>query len=308
MTSCEGVILPREHGEILFHGPRGGVDESVRANGMENVAPGHAMIVTEVQCKSLLYRFALLSINDHSVSEDGFHAVPAVARAVASLSSRFYPLVLSGSPVHPVVTGMMYADDKWDHVEVVRGPVDPMWRNHALDYALTRQYRGADVSLSYGDNETAIMQYQIRVAQAIKLSHGPRTFKACVDMTATYCAVALCVGRAQAVVGQFLDLNRRLPMMRELFYLLDQDVYNLYASVSFADQTHLRKGPDVIDSSSIETMIGSCSGTSQEGDDPCEEVSSALPGHRWIPPYVYEKSGFEDTSDVSLTEDFGNGF
>ena len=87
-------------------------------------------------------------------------------------------------------------------------------------------------------------------------------------------------------------------MMRELFYLLDQDVYNLYASVSFADQT----------GSSIETVVGSSSGTSQEGDDPCEEVSSALPGHRWIPPYVYEKSGFEDTSDVSLTEDFGNGF
>ncbi len=298
MTSCEGVILPREQGEIVFHGPRGGVDESVRANGMENVAPGHAMIVTEEPCKSLLYRFALLSINEHSVSEDGFHAVPAVARAVASLSSRFYPLVLSGSPVHPVVTGMMYADDKWDHVEVVRGPVDPMWRNHALDYALTRQYRGADVSLSYGDNETAIMQYQIRVAQAIKLSHGPHTYEACVDMTATYCAVSLCAGRAQAVVGQFLDLNRRLPMMRELFYLLDQDVYNLYASVSFADQT----------GSSMETGIGSSRGTTQEEEDPCEEVSSALPGHLWIPPYVYEKSGFEDTADVSLTQDFGTGF
>ena len=141
----------------MFHGPRGGVDESVMANGMENVAPGHAMIATEVQCKSLHYRFALLSINEHSVSEDGFHAVPAVATAVASLSSRFTPLVLAGSPVHPVVTGMMYADDKWDHVEVARGPVDPMWRNHALDYALTRQYNGADVTLSYGENETAIM-------------------------------------------------------------------------------------------------------------------------------------------------------
>ena len=65
-------------------------------------------------------------------------------------------------------------------------------------------------------------------------------------------------------------------MMRELFYLLDQDVYNLYTSVSFADQ------------SSMETGIGSSSGTPQEEEDPCEEVSSALPGHLGIPPYVYE--------------------
>ena len=86
--------------------------------------------------------------------------------------------------------------------------------------------------------------------------------------------------------------------MRELFYLLDQDVYELYAA---ADQ------------SSVETVIGSSSGTSEEGD-PAEEVSSALPGHRWITPYVYEVSvdSFENISDVSLTQDvylkFGNGF
>ena len=95
--------------------------------------------------------------------------------------------------------------------------------------------------------------------------------------------------------------------MRELFNLLDEDVYELYVSVSFADQKHLRKGPDVIGSSSIKTVIGSSSGTSQEEEDPQEEVSSALPGHRWIPPYVYE-SGFEDPSEESIIEEFGNGF
>jgi hypothetical protein len=300
MTSCEGVILPREQGELVFHGPRGGIDESVMANGMENVAPGHAMIATDAQCKSLRCRFALLSINEHSVSDDGFCAVPAVASAVATLSSRFTPLMLAGSPVDPVVTGM-YADDKWDYVEVARGPVDPMWRNHALDYACTRQYSGADVNLSYAENEAAIMQYQIRVGQAIKLSQGPRTFKACIDMTATYCAVALCAGRAQAVVSQFLDLNRRLPTMRELFFLLDEDVYTLYVSVSFADQKHQRKVPDVIGSSS-ETV------SSQEEEDPQEEVSSALPGHRWIPPYIYEESDFGENSDVAFNDDFGSGF
>ena len=93
--------------------------------------------------------------------------------------------------------------------------------------------------------------------------------------------------------------------MRELFYLLDEDVYTLYVSVSFADQKHQRKVPDVI-TSSIETVIGSSSGTSQEEDDAQEEVSSVLPGHRWIPPYVTEDSGFGEF--VTFYDDFGSGF
>ncbi len=99
----------------------------------------------------------------------------------------------------------MYASDMWDRVEVERGPVDPLWRNRALSFAITRQYNGANAAMSYGDNEIALRQYQLRVEQAIKLSQGPRIFKACKDVTATYCSVALCDGRAQAVVGQFLD-------------------------------------------------------------------------------------------------------
>ena len=50
MTSCKGVILPREQGTIVFHGPRGGIDESVMRNGMENVEPGHAIVAAEVSC------------------------------------------------------------------------------------------------------------------------------------------------------------------------------------------------------------------------------------------------------------------
>jgi hypothetical protein len=159
-------------------------------------------------------------------------------------------------------------------------------------YACTRQYSGANVNQTYSENEAAIRQYQLRVGQAIKLSQGPRTFKACVEMTATYCAVGLCSGRAQAVVGQFLDLNRRLPTMRELFFLLDEDVYALYVSTSFADQQQLR-------TSSNETV------SSQEEVETLEEVSSALPGHRWIPPYITEESDF---GDVTFEDDFGNGF
>jgi hypothetical protein len=295
MTSCKGVVLPREQGTIAFQGPRGGIDESVMNNGMENVAPGHAIVTREDSCKLILSSFARLSINEIGISGDGSHAVPAaVTRAAASLSSRFTPLVLAGSPVSPVVTGAMYASDMWDRVEVERGPVDPLWRNNALSYAMTRQYTGVNAAMSYGDNEIALRQYQLRVEQAIKLSQGPRVFKACKDVTATYCAVALCDGRAQAVVGQFLDLNRRLPLMRELFYLLEQDVYDRYE----------------VDHSSIGTVVGSGSETSEEGD-PVEEVSSALPGHRWIPEWVHGLDSFENIQDEPLSQEeheFGNGF
>ena len=82
--------------------------------------------------------------------------------------------------------------------------------------------------------------------------------------------------------------------MRELFYLLEQDVYDLFA----------------VDHSSIETVVGSSSGTSEDGD-PVEEVSSALPGHRWIPGWVHGLDSFEDIHDDPLNQEwdeFGNGF
>jgi hypothetical protein len=221
----------------------------------------------------------------------------AVTRAAASLSSRFTPLVLAGSPVSPVVTGAMYASDIWDRVEVERGPVDPLWRDNALGYAMTRQYPGVNAAMTYEDNVIALRQYKVRVEQAIKLSQGPRVFKACLDVTATYCAVALCEGRAQAVVGQFLDLNRRLPMMKELFYLLEQDVYDRYE----------------VDHCSIGTVVGSSTETSEEGDH-VEEVSSvqcALPGHRWIPDWVQGLDSFENVKEEPIYQEdieFGNGF
>jgi hypothetical protein len=200
--------------------------------------------------------------------------VPA-APAVPTLSQRFTPVLLAGPPygahhTTDIVTGM-YAGDEWDVVEVPRGPVNPLWRNNVIEYACTRLYEGVNV-----EHEYRLRLYQKRVQQAINLSQGPRTFKACIEMTATYCAVGLCSVRAQSIVRQFLDKNRRLPTKRELFYLLDEDVYALY-------NTH--------GTSSDETV------TSQETADLLsEEVSSDLPGHRWIPAYVTPDS------------DFGKGF
>jgi hypothetical protein len=80
-------------------------------------------------------------------------------------------------------------------------------------------------------------------------------------MIATYCAVGLCSGRAQMVMQQFLENNRRLPMKRELFYMLDEDVFALY-------NAHPTSSEETVSS------LGS------------EELLSDLPGHTWIPSYV----------------------
>jgi hypothetical protein len=49
-------------------------------------------------------------------------------------------------------------------------------------------------------------------------------FKTNIDMVATHCAVIMCEGRAQQVVTDFLERTRRLPLKKELFLLLDQQL------------------------------------------------------------------------------------
>ena len=82
--------------------------------------------------------------------------------------------------------------------------------------------------------------------------------------------------------------------MKELFYLLEHDVYDRFE----------------VGHSSIGTVVGSGSETSEEGD-PVEEASSALPGHRWIPEWVHGLDSFENIQDEPLSQEeheFGNGF
>jgi hypothetical protein len=166
------------------------------------------------------------------------------------------PLVL----VVPDVVPGMYADDGWDDMEVPRGPLDPRWRSTVIEFACTRKYEGVLYEQGFAENEQRLHHYQRMMQQAIFLCQGPRVFKACLDMTATYCAVALCSGRAQMVVQQFLEKKRRLPMKRELFYLLDDDIFSIYNAQTSSEEKS--------------SSLGS------------EEMLSELPGHAWIPSYV----------------------
>ena len=67
MTSCEGVVLPREQGANVFHGPHGEIDRSVMMDGMENVEPSEAITSSEDTGKLLLSCFARLSIKESSI-------------------------------------------------------------------------------------------------------------------------------------------------------------------------------------------------------------------------------------------------
>jgi hypothetical protein len=185
-----------------------------------------------------------------------FIAVTATTEVPALLDLTVSPDVLA---VPDVVPGM-YADDGWDDVEVPRGPVNPRWRSTVIEFAQTRRYKGVIYEQSFSDNEQRLHHYQKMMQQAIFLCHGPRVFKACLELTATYCAVALCSGRAQMVVQHSLEKNRRLPLKRELFYLLDEDVLSIYIAQTSSEEKS--------------SSLGS------------EEMLSELPGHAWIPSYV----------------------
>jgi hypothetical protein len=148
MTSCEGVRLPWEQWEQVFHAPRGGIDASVMANGMENVPPGGRQMTEHTVGKPSRCCFVHLDVNEH-YSMDQFIAVTATTEVPALLDLTVTPLVM----VVPDVVPGMYADDGWDDVEVPRGPVDPRWHSTVIEFAQTRRYEGVIYEQSFGDND-----------------------------------------------------------------------------------------------------------------------------------------------------------
>jgi hypothetical protein len=230
MPSCEGVRLPREAWEQVFHAPHGGIDASVLANGMENVPPGGQARTANTVGKSFLLCFAHLDLNGQSSIGQSFAEtaetdVPAVPVYHLNPVALAYPNILPG----------LSAEDGWDDMEVPLGPVNPMWRDIVIEFSRTRKYSGLICEQRYSGNEGRLQMYKDRVQQAITLYQGPRVYKTNIDMVATYSAVAMCEGRAQETVTQFLENNRRLPLKRELFFLLDEDIFTVYTSGSSSE-------------------------------------------------------------------------
>jgi hypothetical protein len=82
--------------------------------------------------------------------------------------------------------------------------------------------------------------------------------------------VALCTDRAQLTVQQFLDLNRRLPLKKELFFLLEEDVFTVYSFLG--------------EESSGSSLEVSSSLMSEELESPLR--LNDQPGHTGIPDYI----------------------
>jgi hypothetical protein len=62
------------------------------------------------------------------------------------------------------------------------------------------------------------MRYKEDVTMAIFLCQGPRASQSSVDFVASFCAVALCEGRAKLLVQQMVEKDGKLPLKRELFF------------------------------------------------------------------------------------------
>ncbi len=73
-------------------------------------------------------------------------------------------------------------------------------------------------------NEITLMRYKDDVKMAIFLCQGPRSGQAAVNFVASFCAVALCEGRAKTIVQQLVEKHGKLPLKRELFFKLQDDV------------------------------------------------------------------------------------
>ena len=135
------------------------------------------------------------------------------------------PVVYTTAAYANIMPGL-YADYGGYDLElpVAIGPVNPMWRDVAITFAKSRKYSGFSRDANPRGNEVTLMRYKDDVKMAIFLCQGPRSGQAAVDFVASFCVVALCEGRAKTLVQQLVEKNGRLPLKREIFFQLQNDV------------------------------------------------------------------------------------
>ena len=110
------------------------------------------------------------------------------------------------------------------HVSRVAVPVPPNWREVAMSYARGRKYEGFHPTKYPRGNEKAFRKYQEDVTMTVFLCQGPRSTQACVDFVASFCAVALCEGRAKEVVQGLVEKEGKLPLQKDLYGQLQDDI------------------------------------------------------------------------------------
>jgi hypothetical protein len=103
-------------------------------------------------------------------------------------------------------------------------PVHPNWREVVMSFAVGRKYEGFHPTRYPRGNESALMKYKEHVTMATFLCQGPRATQSQVDFVASFCAVALCEGRAKEVVQGLVEKEGKLPLKRDLLCKLHEDI------------------------------------------------------------------------------------
>jgi hypothetical protein len=148
-------------------------------------------------------------------------AVHAATDGSSDAVCHLEPLVYTTAAYANIMPGL-YADYGGYDMErpVAIGPVNPMWREVAITFAQSRKYGGLSRDQYPRGNEERLMRYKEDVTQAIFLCQGPRASQSSIDFVASFCAVALCEGRAKFIVQQLVDKDGKLPLKRELYFKL----------------------------------------------------------------------------------------
>jgi hypothetical protein len=110
------------------------------------------------------------------------------------------------------------------HLPAVTVPVHPNWRDVVISYAEGRKYGGFHPTMYPRGNERRFMSYQEDVTMTIFLCQGPRATQAQVNFVASFCAVALCEGRAKEIVQGLVEKDGKLPLKRDLYCKLHEDI------------------------------------------------------------------------------------
>ena len=93
-----------------------------------------------------------------------------------------------------------------------------------MELAKKRKENGFSSDEHPRGNDGSLRRYEDDVKRAIFLCQGPRSGQDAVDFVASFCAVALCESRAKAIVQQLVERHGKLPLKRELFSRLKDDV------------------------------------------------------------------------------------
>jgi hypothetical protein len=140
---------------------------------------------------------------------------------------RLEPLVYTSAAYANIMPGIYadYGGCGYDvHLPAVTEPVNPGWRDVVMSFAVSRKYGGFHPTQYPRGNEERFTRYKEDVTLAIFTCQGPRASQVAVNFVASFCAVALCEGRAKEIVHSMVMKAGKLPLKRDLYCKLHEDI------------------------------------------------------------------------------------